>query len=933
MATYLQGSTDYIPQIQPFRPDYNFLGNIMQTRQTKYDAAKKKISDLYGSLLYSPMLRDSNIKRRDEFFKVIDQDIKKISGMDLSLQQNVDAAENVFKGFYEDKNMINDMVKTKKAYAELEKADSLKGCLDPEKCGGQYWDDGVKALQYRMEEFKNATDEEALNYNIGEFTPYFEWKSKAIKAAKDLNYGVTKDDITNEWIVTNTNGELVSGGLYSLFKDLYGDDPRIKANYDTQSYVLRKDNVKANAAKFGSEEEAEKNYIQTMMQNGLKKLQNNHKYMSDVYDNLNSRQLQLEKQKAQKGLTLKEEQYYQQVLKDKETAALQKATIQSDIDNVNNDLKSADLRSFRNRVDIAVANVLKDDDLKSLGESLANINKKQTVQANPYGVNAQQAAITRQNKLLDFELDKQKMYIKHDLDMKLEDYKEFGKLSKAGQNPNEPEAIEDAEDPNTKITLNVDENPEAGFEMTRNDLHTIQAKANSMSSDYIYNMVIAAQKAAKAGSAGAKQYLEKIVGNVTISDRESLSKAMSAKKNTPRAAFDLTMKIVPEDKNPTGDYAWAQPTLQKYATQIHDIKTTNDAYYATIKHMVNSNKKVISEIKKTVSAENPVAKYADLLVTSSGFLYTDKEAPAEFIQKYISKKQAEGDYNVDEGDAEDAYAALKTQFYMTYNTTPGVSLKQGSGLIKDYQGTGYIGGTSLSYQGVDAKNKTKVLNDVTDATTKILANPTGFTGVFGDASKESFENEDSEAVKNALLGILNDIRTTNPKEKGARPIFNVKLSPFAAENENLAAITFSNFDPEYIKKYVGTKDNPGILAGKDLSKITLFYDKGLETAFKKESEASNITSILKVNKNYSIDSFPKAGTVDLEYDPDTDEVSIVYHKKIYNKGKEDYQHITYNPKTLSDINAVEKQLITILREQESRNIAADEAIRTIMKNK
>ena len=45
MATYIQGLTDYIPQIQPFQPDLNFYGNVMQTRQTRFDAATKKVND------------------------------------------------------------------------------------------------------------------------------------------------------------------------------------------------------------------------------------------------------------------------------------------------------------------------------------------------------------------------------------------------------------------------------------------------------------------------------------------------------------------------------------------------------------------------------------------------------------------------------------------------------------------------------------------------------------------------------------------------------------------------------------------------------------------------------------------------------------------------------------------------------------------------
>ena len=60
MATYIQGVTDYIPQIQPFSPDYNFYSGVLQFKQSKHDAARKQISTLYGSLLNAPLTRDDN---------------------------------------------------------------------------------------------------------------------------------------------------------------------------------------------------------------------------------------------------------------------------------------------------------------------------------------------------------------------------------------------------------------------------------------------------------------------------------------------------------------------------------------------------------------------------------------------------------------------------------------------------------------------------------------------------------------------------------------------------------------------------------------------------------------------------------------------------------------------------------------------------------
>ena len=69
MATYLSGQPTYLPSVQPFQPNLQLFAGSLQMKQTQYDSNRKKISDLYGSLLNSPMSRDSNIEARDEFFK------------------------------------------------------------------------------------------------------------------------------------------------------------------------------------------------------------------------------------------------------------------------------------------------------------------------------------------------------------------------------------------------------------------------------------------------------------------------------------------------------------------------------------------------------------------------------------------------------------------------------------------------------------------------------------------------------------------------------------------------------------------------------------------------------------------------------------------------------------------------------------------------
>ena len=63
MASYIPQVTDYIPEFQPFQPDYNFLNNVLQKKQGQYDTNYKALSQTYGTLLNSPMMRQDNIQK------------------------------------------------------------------------------------------------------------------------------------------------------------------------------------------------------------------------------------------------------------------------------------------------------------------------------------------------------------------------------------------------------------------------------------------------------------------------------------------------------------------------------------------------------------------------------------------------------------------------------------------------------------------------------------------------------------------------------------------------------------------------------------------------------------------------------------------------------------------------------------------------------
>jgi hypothetical protein len=289
MATYIQGVTDYIPQFQPFQPDLNFYAKLMQTKQSQYDSNWKALNKVYGQYFYADLTRDPNIKKKEELLKQIEFNLKRVSGLDLSLEQNVNQATQVFKPFYEDGNLMKDMAWTKTYNRETGRATALKGSAN-EADRKQYWDTGLKELQYKRDEFKNATDDEAMSFGNVSYTPYVNTMEKALKIAKDA--GISAESVTfsddQRWIITQKNGKQIIEPLSKLFEATLGADPSVQAVYKTQAYVNRKDYAFANASEFnGDQKAAEMKYLEDSF-NILKKQRetqyNRMEKNSKVYD-------------------------------------------------------------------------------------------------------------------------------------------------------------------------------------------------------------------------------------------------------------------------------------------------------------------------------------------------------------------------------------------------------------------------------------------------------------------------------------------------------------------------------------------------------------------------------------------------------------------------------------------------------------------------
>ena len=142
--------------------------------------------------------------------------------------------------------------------------ESLKNAYD-QKQRSQYWSDGIAAMNFKRDEFKEASDADALSFENATYTPYVNAVEKAQEIAKDAGLSIESVDFSKDgkWIVKTKNGEQLIEPLQKLFEARLGNDPGIQEVYKTQAYVNRKNYAYSNAAQFkGDKNMAELKYLE-----------------------------------------------------------------------------------------------------------------------------------------------------------------------------------------------------------------------------------------------------------------------------------------------------------------------------------------------------------------------------------------------------------------------------------------------------------------------------------------------------------------------------------------------------------------------------------------------------------------------------------------------------------------------------------------------
>lgn len=183
MATYIPGVTDVFPEPSLFTPDFSYMDKMLQRRQSMYEQGFAELNSKYN-FISKDVTHIKNKELRDQFLKQAKDNLKNLSAMDLSQQQNVDAAGAVFEPFIKNTNIVGDQLVTEHWNQQRQIAESFRL-----KDGGkEFSQDNINYVLMQQQEFANSSPDAWQSYysNRRSYNPYYDYHKEYTEAMKNF---------------------------------------------------------------------------------------------------------------------------------------------------------------------------------------------------------------------------------------------------------------------------------------------------------------------------------------------------------------------------------------------------------------------------------------------------------------------------------------------------------------------------------------------------------------------------------------------------------------------------------------------------------------------------------------------------------------------------------------------------------------------------
>jgi len=787
MATYLRGVTDYVPRIQPFKPDLNFYQKTLEVKEGQYKAGYDKISNLYGTLLNSEMLRESDITKRDDFFKNVQNQIQRLSSVDLSLQENVSSAYTVFQPLIDDKNVTQDMAWTKRYRNEKGRGEYFRNCLDEKDCGGRWWKEGDMALDYLAADFSKSSDEEAFKFISPRYVPYVNPNEKGFDLIKELAPNVESviQDSSGNSNYTMKNGEQLAKPLYHYLTGIIGNDASIKDVFDTKAYVGRKRYMDDHEQEYGSKEAAEANYLNTMSGVLRKEFAKDNKEVTEVLDYLNIENSALEEYFIKNGVNPEKDKgkLKKQLANQQQGQLLNmvKNYYKKAGDSVSAEIGDLDLETQRRRVDRAVSSSYLKNDMIGVATQYALTHSSVKKEANPFAMAAYQSKLRMRENAESGKMRLDAIALKHFLESgEGGESSQFDNVvlpGKVGNNAIDPNA------PFSDVASATIKQVTGDVAKEASDFLKFQYLQLKEASQDPNNPARATQAATKM-----KDIFKGLLDDKGELKVDFMKSAEFFNETSPmyfKNVYDRALKAFEGDPEILFEDAQVRKHL---STGRDNVNKSMDLLTMTSDQIVKANQTTLKYIKD-YAGDAEYAPYVDLIVKADG----QTRAKNEFIaEAYKSANKSQYPTLEDfEEDGEELFTETATLFnkYMNNNVNPEMAKINVTGYVLAKGaagGYGGIGGKAIEWN-VDGNNPTSLGYRNTMEAAKDLNNAVAIKAGSDHTGKQVAEGDDP-GMREFVNEFIMELKAGNYKKRGLKaPIGTITLQTVAGNNKDMLA--------------------------------------------------------------------------------------------------------------------------------------------------
>ncbi len=817
MATYIQGLTDYIPKAEPYKPNFDFLNTVLATRQARYDSALNQLSGSYGSIVYADLTRDDNKIARDNFLKNSEKAIQQITSLDLSDPANVQLAQQVFQPFVEDRQMQYDIMLTKGANKAKKQADMFKNSMDPD-IASKYWETGVRAVDYKLLEFKNADRDKAYKMAIPKYTPYI----NVIKEAKNIlgdDFNISVDEKIGGYIVTTKNGDKAINTIHQYLDAALSTDPRVREYAGTLAYVSSMDDIMALSQSYGGDiNEAKAQYYigksSALIENVDSKIDDYTREM----DAIDSKLLMYESKVDRGGqLTDKEKQDFAKLSSQKSIYDNALNSLDSNKYSLVNALETNDISQLERYSQSLLAQSRITDEIAKATQVNAYRNYERSMKADPYSLQAT-------GKALDFSYWTKKK----SMEWAREDAVKAAEKAEKEAKENEGTGLI-----STRVKTEAGEIDSWNNDLTSRD-NSLGSYHNSVK-DLINNI-----NDLGSGDPKIKQALDKALKSTGF----SYNTLMSGNVNS------IGLTNLNRINNALVQMVSADPQISKsLGTLISQMNTKKQVAYANAGQLQKNNNVTIINLMKSTNLDDEEKVVLRQMFTKDGALKSAKNAYNEI----------KGKTELDFEDFKDMYDDLLDNFSVSYN-------EQASNNNPLYKPVGMIGigggGTTVDYATSGVADPTKPKSKSYLAFNEVLqdaGNPGSIVSVGTPSKLRENSGGKINAITNNpdLQNYVEGLRLSMTANKKS-VTFTYSLSGLGSTKYNTLNIKPNPEDP-FIKSL---KESNKDLYAKILSDgITVFTPAAAATnTIAKGAALSDAEVILNSTGNYKYDN-PKVGTV------------------------------------------------------------------------